>query len=186
MYKWLCHVQCCGSSISSRLFISSLRLVVFCLMNIRPSDIQYVYSRPLYFSSASWFTNLVLYLVRFSVMKSLSGWFFKPFLLLYTLLRVLYEINLIMVPYERSSVTFVKIWLNTAFHCPVGINILFRFLSYRCREKVYNSKRNLKNDADKFFITEYLTKTRTNLVKDLADLKYNQNINTYWTMEGRI
>jgi hypothetical protein len=30
-------------------------------------------------------------LVRFSVMKILSGWFFKPFLLLYTLLRVLYE-----------------------------------------------------------------------------------------------
>jgi hypothetical protein len=36
----------------------------------------------------------VRYLVRFSVMKILSGWFFKPFLLLYTLLRVLYETNL--------------------------------------------------------------------------------------------
>jgi hypothetical protein len=38
---------------------------------------------------------------------------------------------------------------------------------------VYNSKRNLKNDADRVFITENLTKTRTNLVKSLADLKYN-------------
>jgi hypothetical protein len=37
---------------------------------------------------------------------------------------------------------------------------------------VYNSKRNLKNDADRVFITENLTKTRTNLVKSLADLKY--------------
>jgi hypothetical protein len=25
--------------------------------------------------------------------------------------------------------------------------VIVRFLSYRCREKVYNSKRNLKNDA---------------------------------------
>jgi hypothetical protein len=53
-----------------------------------------VYSRPLNFSSASCFTSSVRYLVRFSVMKILSGWFFKPFLLLYTLLRVLYEIHL--------------------------------------------------------------------------------------------
>ena len=35
-------------------------------------------------------------------------------------------------------------------------------------------KRNLKNDANRIFITENLTKTRTNLVKSLADLKYNQ------------
>jgi NCAIR mutase (PurE)-related protein len=56
--------------------------------------------------------------------------------------------------------------------------VIVRFLSYRCREKVYNSKRNLKNDADRIFITENLTKTKTNLVKSLADLKYNQNIKT--------
>ena len=70
-------------------------LVVFCLKNIRPSDVQYVYSRPLYFSSASCFTSSVRYLVRFSVMKILSVWFFKPFLLLYTLLRVLYAFPII-------------------------------------------------------------------------------------------
>jgi hypothetical protein len=64
--------------------------------------------------------------------------------------------------------------------------VIVRFLSYRCREKVYNSKRNLKNDADRIFITENLTKTRTNLVKSLADLKYNQNIKTYWTTDGRV
>jgi hypothetical protein len=42
--------------------------------------------------------------------------------------------------------------------------VIVRFLSYRCREKVYNSKRNLKNDADRIFITENLTKTRTNRI----------------------
>ena len=64
--------------------------------------------------------------------------------------------------------------------------VIVRFLSYRCGEKVYNSKRNLKNDANRIFITENLTKTRTNLVKSLADLKYNQNIKTYWTTNGRV
>ena len=64
--------------------------------------------------------------------------------------------------------------------------VIVRFLSYRCREKVYNSKRNLKNDADRIFITENLTKTRTNLVKSLADLKYNQNIKTCWITDGRV
>jgi hypothetical protein len=64
--------------------------------------------------------------------------------------------------------------------------VIVRFLSYRCREKVYNYKRNLKNDANRIFITENLTKTRTNLVKSLAVLKYNQNIKTYWTTDGRV
>ena len=64
--------------------------------------------------------------------------------------------------------------------------VIDRFLLYRCCEKVYNSKRNPRNDADKIFITENLTKTRTNLVKVLADLKYRQNINTYRTMDGRV
>ena len=52
--------------------------------------------------------------------------------------------------------------------------VIVRFLSYRCREKVYNSKRNLRNDADKIFITENLTKTRANLVKALTDQNYKQ------------
>ena len=100
-----CSVLWMKSRISSWLFISILRLVVFCLRNIRPSDVQYVYSRPLYFSSASCFTSSVRYLVRFSVMKILSGWFFKPFLLLYTLLRVLYETNL-TITWDFPSFTF--------------------------------------------------------------------------------
>jgi hypothetical protein len=36
------------------------------------------------------------------------------------------------------------------------------------------------------FITENLTNFRTNLVKELAELKYNHDINAYWIDDGRI
>jgi hypothetical protein len=36
------------------------------------------------------------------------------------------------------------------------------------------------------YINVMESKTRTNLVKSLADLKYNQNIKTYWTTDGRV
>jgi len=35
-------------------------------------------------------------------------------------------------------------------------------------------------------ITENLTNFRTNLVKELAELKYNREINAYWTNDERI
>ena len=61
-----------------------------------------------------------------------------------------------------------------------------RFLSYRIREKVYSAKKHQKGDPDKIFITENLTNFRTNLVKELAELKYNHDINAYWTNDGHI
>jgi hypothetical protein len=48
--------------------------------------------------------------------------------------------------------------------------VIVRFLSYRVREKVYNSKKELKRHPDKIFITENLTQYRTHLVKALAGL----------------
>jgi hypothetical protein len=38
---------------------------------------------------------------------------------------------------------------------------------------VYSNKKGLKNHPDKIFITENLTKYLTELVKQLAELKYN-------------
>jgi hypothetical protein len=64
--------------------------------------------------------------------------------------------------------------------------VIVRFLSYRVREKVYNSKKELKRHPDKIFITENLTQYRTNLVKALAELKYSRKIHAYWTTDGRI
>jgi hypothetical protein len=62
--------------------------------------------------------------------------------------------------------------------------VIVRFLSYRVREKVYNSKKELKRHPDKIFITENLTQYRTNLVKALAELKYSRKIHAYWTTDG--
>ena len=41
--------------------------------------------------------------------------------------------------------------------------VIVRFISYRTRNKVYSNKKGLKNHPDKIFITENLTKYRTNL-----------------------
>ena len=70
--------------------------------------------------------------------------------------------------------------------CNGKSQVIVRFLSYRIREKVYSAKKRLKGDPDKIFITENLTTFRTNLVKELAELKFNHDINAYWTNDGRI
>ncbi|CAC5369740.1 unnamed protein product [Mytilus coruscus] len=64
--------------------------------------------------------------------------------------------------------------------------VIVRFISYRNREKVFSAKKGLKGDPSKIFITENLTTHRTNLVKELADLKYRHSIHAYWTNDGRI
>jgi intein/homing endonuclease len=50
---------------------------------------------------------------------------------------------------------------------------------------LYN-KKSLKNHPDKISITENLTKYRPEIVKKLAELKYNGLLYTYWTSDGRI
>jgi hypothetical protein len=48
------------------------------------------------------------------------------------------------------------------------------------------NKKSLKGDQDGVFITENLTKYRTELVKRLSQLKFHRQIYTYWTSDGRI
>lgn len=64
--------------------------------------------------------------------------------------------------------------------------VIVRFISYRTRQLVYSNKKALKGDPNGTFITENLTHFRTNLVKQLATLKYNNKINACWTTDGRI
>ena len=64
--------------------------------------------------------------------------------------------------------------------------VIVRFLSYRIRNRVYTNKKALKGHPDNIFITENLTKYRTELVKKLSQLKYSKQIYTYWTSDGRI
>ena len=49
----------------------------------------------------------------------------------------------------------------------------------RIREKLYSAKRRRKGDPDEIFIIENLTNFRANLVKELVELKFNHDINTY-------
>ena len=51
--------------------------------------------------------------------------------------------------------------------------VIVRFLSYRTRNSVYTNKKPLKGDQDGVFITENLTKYRTELVKRLSQLKFH-------------
>ena len=64
--------------------------------------------------------------------------------------------------------------------------VIVRFLSYRTRNSVHTNRKSLKDDPDGVFITENLTKYRTELVKRLSQLKFHRQIYTYWTSDGRI
>jgi hypothetical protein len=64
--------------------------------------------------------------------------------------------------------------------------VIVRFLSYRTGNSVYTNRKPLKGDQDGAFITENLTKYRTELVKRLSQLKFHRQIYTYWTSDGRL
>ncbi len=51
---------------------------------------------------------------------------------------------------------------------------------------MYNSKKHLKSDPEKIFITENLTSYRNELVKELSNHKTKNDISAYWTYDGRI
>ena len=57
--------------------------------------------------------------------------------------------------------------------------VTFKFLSYRMRKLIMVTHM-------VFFISENLTKYRTELVKRLSQLKYSKQIYSYWTCDGRI
>jgi hypothetical protein len=48
------------------------------------------------------------------------------------------------------------------------------------------SKKNLKNNPEKIFITEDVTKTRQFIVKELNTQKRDNKIHSFWTFDGRI
>ena len=64
--------------------------------------------------------------------------------------------------------------------------LIVRFISYRMRCKVYSAKSKLKDNSDKIFIVEDLTKQRYKIVQHLAALRYSKKISQYWTVDGRI
>ena len=66
------------------------------------------------------------------------------------------------------------------------IAIIVRFLSYRQRQLVFNSKRYLKGNKSKIFIAENLTKHRYDLLHRLNTLREKDIIHSFWTHDGSI
>lgn len=64
--------------------------------------------------------------------------------------------------------------------------ILVKFSRYRDKQRVFLSKKNLKNYPDKTFITEDLTAVNHSVIKSLLPLKKDGLINSFWTRDGRI
>ncbi|VDI57548.1 Hypothetical predicted protein [Mytilus galloprovincialis] len=66
------------------------------------------------------------------------------------------------------------------------MSVIVRFLSYRTRQLVFSNKRKLKNNEDKLFISENLTKYRYGLLKHLNVLRFTEKIHSFWTHDGKI
>ncbi|CAC5412848.1 unnamed protein product [Mytilus coruscus] len=66
------------------------------------------------------------------------------------------------------------------------ISIIVRFLSYRQRNMVFSNKKKLKNNTDKIFIAENLTKHRYDLINRLNTLRTKEKIHSFWTHGGTI
>ncbi|CAC5420255.1 unnamed protein product [Mytilus coruscus] len=66
------------------------------------------------------------------------------------------------------------------------MSVIVRFLSYRTRQLVFSNKKKLKNNEDKLFISENLTKYRYGLMKHLNVLRFTEKIHSFWTHDGKI
>ena len=64
--------------------------------------------------------------------------------------------------------------------------VIVCFLSYHTRNIICTNKKSLRANPDGIFITENLTPFRTNLTKRLAQLKFDKQIEAYWTSNGPI
>ena len=64
--------------------------------------------------------------------------------------------------------------------------IICRFRNWKIKNLVYQSKRFLKSNEDKIFITEDLTRVRQAIVKQLNERKKAKEIHSFWTFDGRI
>ncbi|KAK6171695.1 hypothetical protein SNE40_018135 [Patella caerulea] len=65
-------------------------------------------------------------------------------------------------------------------------SIIVRFPTYRQRQTVFSQKKKLKDNVDKIFITENLTRHRYDLLKRLNTLRTNKKIDSFWTHDGTV
>lgn len=64
--------------------------------------------------------------------------------------------------------------------------LICRFRNWKIKNSIFQKKRKLKNNPDKTVITEDLTQYRQYLMKKLNDARKRHEIDSFWTMDGRI
>ncbi|CAC5370488.1 unnamed protein product [Mytilus coruscus] len=64
--------------------------------------------------------------------------------------------------------------------------LICRFRNWKIKNSIFQQKRKLKNNPDKTVITEDLTQYRRYLMKKLNDARKRHEIDSFWTMDGRI
>ncbi|XP_062588513.1 uncharacterized protein LOC134250176 [Saccostrea cucullata] len=66
------------------------------------------------------------------------------------------------------------------------IQIICRFRNWKIKNRVYSEKKQLKNNVNKIFVTEDLTKYRQALVSKIIQAKKSEIVHSFWTYDGRI
>lgn len=64
--------------------------------------------------------------------------------------------------------------------------LLIKFSRYHTKRRVFMNKANLKQNADKIFLSEDLTKYNHNLVMELRERYLQRAVCSYWTRDGSI
>lgn len=92
---------------------------------------------------------------------------------------------------EETNVTICEDDINRS-HIIGKINragkaqLICRFRNWKIKNKIYKAKSVLKNNPNKIFITEDLTKPRQELIQRLGQLRKSGDISSFWTMDGRV
>ena len=69
---------------------------------------------------------------------------------------------------------------------PLGSQVIVKFRHYKSKAAVFKAKSKLKNNPNKIFMTEDLTKTNHSIVQKLLQLRKAKQINGFWTQDAKI
>lgn len=64
--------------------------------------------------------------------------------------------------------------------------LICRFRNWKIKNAIYMAKKKLKDNPEKIFITEDLTRTRQALMKQLYNHRREERLDSFWTFDGRI
>ena len=64
--------------------------------------------------------------------------------------------------------------------------LIIKFRSYKAKAAVFSAKTKLKNNPDKIFISEDLTKKNHGIIQKLVQLRKDASIDSFWTNDGKI